>query len=41
MERLPQEILATVNCDADKESSYILGSELLVLVTLMENTWKT
>lgn len=42
MERLPQKILATVDCDADRESSYILGIEqLLVLITLMETTWKT
>jgi hypothetical protein len=27
MERLPQKILATVDCDADRDSSHILGTE--------------
>jgi hypothetical protein len=39
MEGLPQQILATVNRDV---SIYVLDTEqVLVLVTLMETTWKT
>ena len=37
-----KKILATVDCVADRESSYILGTEqVLLLVTLTETTWKT
>jgi hypothetical protein len=42
MEKLPQKLLATVDCDADRDCGYILGTEqVLVLVKLMETTWKT
>ena len=42
MEGLPQKILATVNRDADRDSSYILDIEqVLVLVTLIDTTQKT